>query len=59
MKFNRVLAIAITVLIGAFILFAAMIALLLTGKYIAGSITAILMFCCTFVAAGIFGGMEQ
>lgn len=58
MKFNRAVAIASTALIGALILFMAMIALLLIGKYIAGSITAIPMLCCVFVAAGILGGME-
>lgn len=59
MKFDRTVAIAVTAFVGALPLFCVMISLLLNGKYIAGSIAAILMLCCVFVAAGIFGGMEQ
>lgn len=59
MKFNRDTAIAVTALIGAITLFGVMSDLLLAGRYIAGAIAAILMLCCTFVAAGTFGGMER
>lgn len=58
MKFNRTIAIAVTAVISASVLFGVMLVLLLTGKYIVGAITAIIMLCCVYVSAGILGGME-
>lgn len=59
MKFDRDTAIAVTALIGALILFGVMLYLPAAGRYIAGTIAAIHMLCCAFVAAGTLGGMEQ